>query len=216
MRRGAQRTSVLIAAVVIAAGCLPPLPPDAGPQPVECSGGETRAVRAGHTSLDFIPIVDGDDLPAWQQPQGGIGTRINVNLGGYGSEEGIASLTTQFLGATGTGVSCGDDEDSDGGTADAGACGDLEICDNGECRQLLANQTNVRFPLKCLEDETLHIPEMSVRFGNRFPLAELNGVAQELRLTAVPHTGEPMTSSVQVVLRVGDFVFPSWWETDPP
>jgi len=58
----------------------------------------------------------------------------------------------------------------------------------------------------------LLVPELPVRFRNTFELAELNGTAVEMRVTVEPFEQEPMTSSADVTIEVGEFVQPSWWE----
>lgn len=196
------RSPLFVVVTTALAACGPAVTPSEDAGPPVCLGGGDTSVRAGHTGLDFHAIQDGDELPAWTRPQGGIGTRINVLLKGYEEEVRFTGLTTQFLGPP-LDVACQDDA----------GCGALELCDAGVCRLLLGEQTNVRLDINCQEDGTLHIPEMSVRFRNDFELEQLDGSEQELRLTFQPREGEPVSSSVDITLRVGEFVLPSWWDT---
>lgn len=194
---------VVVCAFALA--CAPSGTPDGGGAPV-CRGGGERGIDAGHTGLSFVPIVDGDELPAWARPQGGIGTRINVRLTGFDeSVRRSGRLTTRFLGPS-LDATCAARED----------CDPLQECDDGVCRPLLAEEHRVNLPLECQEDGTLLVAEMPVRFGNQTPLSTLDGSAQELHLTLALADEEPVTTSVGVVMRVGAFVPPSWWEEGEP
>lgn len=210
MRHGAMSLALVVIAVGLqASACVPAWSPDdAGAPAPTCLGDGERSVRAGHTGVDFVAIKEGDELPAWTRPQGGIGTRINVSLTGFAEDALFDGLTVQFLGTAGDGASCA--------AVDDPACSELETCDDGQCRLLLGNQTNVRFPLECLFDGSIHIAELPVRFRNQFQLDQLDGVEQELRVIADPREGETVSSSVLVTLNVGDFIQPSWWDTGEP
>lgn len=198
------RLLVLIIVFVGGSACVPGGANDAGPN--HCEGGGEQRIMAGHTSTGFDPIEEGDGLPAWLRPQGGIGTRINVRLEGIGETATFTSLRTRFLGLE-PGVDC---------TADPDVCDDRESCEAGVCRTLLADQTNARFPLNCQPDASLLVAEMPVRFRNQFQLEELDGVEQELEVTLAPTEGAPLVASVRIVLRVGEFLQPSWWEEGTP
>ncbi|MFZ9888029.1 MAG: hypothetical protein ACO3JL_11045 [Myxococcota bacterium] len=174
--------------------------------PYRCEGTGDVRIAAGHTSVGFEPIADGDELPAWLRPQGGIGTRINVRLEGFSDEAVFTSLRTRFLGLD-PGDECATEPE---------ICGIRGSCEDGQCRTLLADQTNARFPIECQPDGSLLVAEMPVRFRNQFELDELDGVAQQLEVTLVPTEGNPISVSVPVVLRVGEFLQPSWWEEGSP
>lgn len=197
-------TRVALVALVVGSACAPGGGRDAGPS--LCEGAGEPRILAGHTSTGFEPIEEGDVLPAWLRPQGGIGTRINVRLEGIGEGTTFTSLRTRFLGLE-PGVDCG---------ADPGVCGERESCEAGVCRTLLADQTNARFPLECQPDASLLVAEMPVRFRNQFQLEELDGIAQDLEVTLTPTEGAPLLATVPIVLRVGDFLQPSWWEEGTP
>ena len=195
---------VILAALILGgAPCDPPPEEDAGPDEPVCTGdGLDAMTQPGVSGVDWEPFGDGTLLAAWPRPQGGIGTRINVRIEGYGDETPFTSLTTEVFGLAG--ATC--DEDTN-------PCADeRDVCLDGNCRLFIANQVNRTFPMDCLADGALLVSELPVRFRNTFELAELNGTEAELRVTVEPFEEDPMTSSADITLEVGEFVQPSWWE----
>lgn len=195
---------LLMWGLISGSACVPGGANDAGPP--HCDGEGEQRVAAGHSATGFEPIEEGDELPAWLRPQGGIGTRINVRIEGVGESTIFTSLRTRFLGLE-PGVECESDPEG---------CGDRGSCEEGVCRTLLADQTNARFPLECQSDASLLVAEMPVRFRNQFQLDELDGIAQELEVTLAPMEGAPLVTTVPILLRVGEFLQPSWWEEGTP
>jgi hypothetical protein len=209
MRRLSLLTA-LFALTLIGAACTPPPPGDAGP--LVCTGdGLDPAVAPGLTGLGWDPFPnDGGELKTWTRPQGGIGTRINVQISGYDEDARFPGLITEVIGTT-AGASCTGDDSS--------SCAEREACVDDVCRLLIASQANRQFPIECQEDGTLLVPELPIRFRNLFEIAELDGTEAELRITLelpVPdgeaEAPEPLSSSAIVDLSVGEFVRPSWWE----
>jgi hypothetical protein len=203
------RRSVLLCLAVFplaGATCLEPPPGDAGPDAssLVCPGQGAQAIDIGHTGVDFSSVSDGADLPVWDRPQGGVGTRINLLITGFGDEQRYDGLTSEVFGAPG--ASCTGEDDP--------ACIEDEVCDDGSCRLYIANQTNRQFPIDCLEDGTLHISELPLRFRNNFTSDELDNAEVELRVTLTTNDDDPavVSDSVDIFLRDGDFIQPSWWE----
>jgi hypothetical protein len=184
------------------ATCEPPPADDAGLADPVCTGeGADPATYPGVTGVGWEEFQDNEVLATWPRPQGGIGTRINVRAEGYDEETNFSGLTTQVFGEPG--ASC---------QADTDCADERAVCDGGSCRLFIANQVNRTFPVECLEDGALLVPELPVRFRNDFELTELDGADVELRVTLEPFDGEPTSSSVNLRLQVGEFIQPSWWE----
>jgi hypothetical protein len=192
------RRAALVLIAVLASGCAPGETVDAGPI---CPGeGHERGVLLGHTGRDFVLVNSGEIIPTWRRPQGGIGTHINIALVGFPFGTPFQSLKIEGFGAPGE--VCEDTEQ----------CADADVCDRGRCRRFICEQTNVNWPTPaCTEEQFLHVNELPVRFRNDVALEELDGMQAELRLTLTPRDGPAMEHSVDVEMKVGDFIEPSWW-----
>lgn len=244
-RSSALRSSSLCALVAalptLVASCTPPVEP-----PPPCGGNAAPCVIAGHTSaavceagsclgLDvdcetdadcFFALAAGDELPTWDRPQGGLGTRLNVRFEGFPEGTGESDFTALRTVITdafqlsdpndpASKIACSPDLCADGlgCECDEGAgfrC--TELADGAFCAELICKQTNRRFPLDPHPNETLVVAELPVRFENEYGLEELDGREVDLTLIGELSTGELVSQTVSVVLKVGEFVKPSWWE----
>ncbi len=197
---------------------------DGGPAPIECEEGGEQSVAPGETGIRYVAIDDGGDLASWPRPQGGIGTRLNVRIGGFDEEKNFSTLTIYMTKnisnpsetAGEEGGPCIDDGSSEPTcTEPVGNAPELS-CIDGTCMLLVAEQVNRQFPMECQSDGSLLVPEMPVRYRSQLSLDDVDGIEVNLKVTLSPSEDEETIESapVNVVLRVGDFIAPSWWETD--
>ena len=197
-------------------------PSDAGaPEPV-CEGGDTQSVAPGETGLSYVAMENGDNIASWPRPQGGIGTRINVRIDGFATETNFSSLTV-FMTKT-------LDSTSDTPGEEGGPCIDTEEedeqCTSGEdepelsciddiCQLLVAEQVNRQFPVECQADGSLLVPELPVRYRSQLSLDDVDNIEGDLSIFLTTYDEQEVRSDpVNVVLEVGDFVEPSWWQTE--
>ncbi len=186
-------------------------------EPEVCEGGGELAIAPGETGTTFIPFKEGDVLPTWDRPQGGIGTRINVKIDGLGEGEAVDLIQTIIVRPL--------DGPPGGVGENGGDCAvDLEgnkVCNNEElscildtCREVITDQVNRQFPTEC-QDGSLVVTEMPIRFRTRVELNEVDGAPGELfmRLDIDDDDDEYILSDpVEIEMDVGDFIQPSWWE----
>jgi hypothetical protein len=164
-----------------------------------------------------MAIEEGADLASWPRPQGGIGTRLNVRIGGFDEDMNFNSLTVYMT------QNISDPSDIAG--EEGGPCIELmseeptcaepvgnepELsCIDGTCMLLVAEQVNRQFPMECQS-------EMPVRYRSQLSLDDVDTIEAKLTLMLSPTEEDETIESepVDVVLRVGDFIPPSWWETE--
>ena len=173
-----------------------------------------RGVMPGQSGLEWKPFEEGQTLPSWVRPQGGdrLGSRVNVRITGFAQEEEIFESLGPLILLNHDPV---DTEGVAGGTCTGagqdGSCEDNLYCDDGRCRMLVSDQLNSRFPYAC-DQGALLVPEMSIRFEGGLGYDELDGKSVELRTILTTKAGEVLTGSVNLVIEVGEFVRPSWWD----
>lgn len=204
---------------------------DAGPEPSgTCSEGEPAVVAGvmGVTQCTdegcafggapceedgdcFTPLEDGDILPAWDRPQGGIGTRYNVRLDGVPDDDDRIEFIRTVIVLSRAGTSC-----DPAGCPGAGCpCDDgadetcLSTAAGDECAVVLVDQLNRTFPTECRGDNHVHVEEIPIRFGIGFSLAEVDGAPVELILTAGFDQQTYEAPIRHVTLQVGDFIYPA-------
>lgn len=180
---------------------------DAGP--VSCDGAAAgEGIEVGKSGLDFEAFAPGEKLRSWIRPQGGIGTRINVRILGFSEETDFASLLTEiFLRPTGTGA-----PGAVGGDCIDGGCNTGLGCFEDTCRVLVTDQSYGMFPRDCLDDGSLHVPEMSILYKIGLNLDDLDGEMVDVRETITPAGGVGVSTTTELEIEVGDFVQPSWWD----
>jgi hypothetical protein len=148
-----------------------------------------------------LQVQSGDTLRIWTRPQGGIGTRLNARADGFRPDDGYVGLRIEIFGIATSGV-CATGED----------CAEGDVCEGGSCRLGITNQLNGTFTAECREGGYLLLPEIPIRFGTLDDLDALDGLGATVRLTLEPTVGEAASASVDVVLEVGEFAQPSWWD----
>lgn len=238
---------LFVAVVVVAtfssvSACAPPPSP-----PAPCGGEREQCVEPGHTAAaicdagtcagttdacttdtDCYRLVQpGDAIPAWNRPQGGLGTRLNLRIEGVEAPyvRWMQTLITdryQLIDETDASsrVSCSPAscEEGLGCECDEAAGFSCVSFPSGAnlCAELICDQVNRTFPLDEHPHGALVTPELPVRFQNALGLEELDG--REVSLTMGVLVGpteasaEFIYSTVPVVLQVGEFVTPSWWD----
>jgi hypothetical protein len=183
-----------------------------GDAPAVCDpDANAPGIDIGETGGDFVAIEEGDALPSWFRPQGGIGTRVNYKISGFPEDFEFDTIATNiYLTPTGTGA------DGQEGGACGDGCGDGLACFQDVCRIVVSDQQNAMVPRDCLPDGSVHISELPVRYKNELTLEDLDGRNADIDVVFTIG-GETYFDAVQVVLDVGDFIFPSWWdETNQP
>lgn len=171
-------------------------------------------------------IAEGAELPTWDRPQGGLGTRLNLRIEGFPATQQFYSLQTIILGSKQ--VPAAEDTAGEVMTCDVIECGtspEACPCDAASgfsciqlpnassiCAEVICNQVNRRFPLEQDTYDALVVPELPVRFQNDFGLEDLNEREVTLHMSVTTHDDEVVAASVLTKLAVGDFIKPSWWE----
>lgn len=175
----------------------------------------------------FYPIENGADVPTWDRPQGGLGTRLNLRLEGFAPTQQFSTLQTIVLGARQSPTDdAGDDEETvvcepttcsttpEDCPCDAAAgfsCIQLPKA-QAICAEVICNQVNRRFPLEADPFDAWVVPELPVRFQNDFGLEDLNGREVMLYMSVSLPNDDVEAAVVPTTLAVGDFIKPSWWE----
>lgn len=175
----------------------------------------------------FAVIAAGTELPTWDRPQGGLGTRLNLRVEGFPSTTQFSSLQTIILGSRqeNSGAVGPDDSSVPCDLMQCGTTPEECPCDatagftcialpneGSICAEVICNQVNRRFPLELETFDALVVPELPVRFQNDFGLEDLDNREVMLHMSVTTHAGEEVAASVLTKLSVGDFIKPSWWE----
>lgn len=214
--------TILFVGSMMGADCIGTTGEDGGPDPVSCEQGDDQSVHPGKTGLTYVAVTDGTELPSWPRPQGGIGTRLNVRIDGFAEDDNFSALTV-FMTKKITNPS--DVAGEEGGPCIEGetesTCAepsgdDPELtCIEGTCMLLVTEQVNRQFPLECQSDGSLLVLEMPVRYRSQLALEDVDAIEAELTILLEPNEDEVISSEpANVTLKVGDFIEPSWWETD--
>ena len=178
-----------------------------------CESGLCRGTsQSCDSDLECLVDLDGETIVAWNRPQGGLGTRISVSLNGFPNEPGLYdSLETIMI-----------QVQKDGAGNDVT---DAQLCDTDDrfvferlpdgqdaCQRVIIDQTNSRFPVECRAQNLSVAEEVPVRFLNEWTLQDVDGASIALYSRVVMRDGTSAFGRADVVLEVGDFIQPSWWE----
>ena len=132
------------------------------------------------------PLDDGDDVPCFDRPQGGVGTHLTVRFTGFPEEQSGFSLLSFDAVA-----------DKDAGAPDP----------------VISAYRTRAFPLDCQPDGSLLLVDVPIRFAVGVESADtIEGVAVHVRTTLDLADGTSLSSDVDVVLRESEFIPPAWWE----
>lgn len=170
----------------------------------------------------FQVIAEGAELPTWDRPQGGLGTRLNLRIEGFPATEQFYALQTIILGSKQVTaeestvvcdiMQCGTNPEECPCDESAGYSCIALPNEASICAEVICNQVNRRFPLELETFDALVVPELPVRFQNDFSLADLDNREVMLHMSVTTHEGQEVAASVSTKLSVGDFITPSWWE----
>lgn len=211
--------------------CVPPATGDAGPVPRgNCEAGDPDVVignmgvtlcedgkcNFGGASCEtdgdcFSPLENGETLPAWVRPQGGIGTRFNLRVDGVPDDDELIESMRILIVLGRTEVAC-DVAACTGGTCacdlDAGeAC--LEEDGSARCASVLVDQTYRNFPTECRGDDAVHVEEIPIQFRIGWALEQVDGRTAEVEVHFTAGGEVYESPRYEARMEVGEFITPA-------
>lgn len=145
-----------------------------------------RSVDVGAHGAEWVELQDGDEVPCFDRPQGGVGTHLTMRFTGFREDE----LTSADLLRV-----------------------EMTAADDG---RIISGYRTRAFPTDCAADGALLLLDVPVRFDVSVPAsAEIDGVAVSLVVALESDDdGEVYASGVDVTLVESEFIPPAWWEDD--
>jgi hypothetical protein len=208
--------------VTALAGCPGTTEPDAGPE--GCVGQGDPGIAIGSTGVTWAPLADGASIPAWQRPQGGIGTRVNLRIDGYASTTdfdyvrvAINAVAPETAADGDLGGACRDTSAPDGGVADGGE--EVVLCDrpyrcadDNTCQLEVVDITYNSFPRVCQPDGSLLAPEVPIRFKTYLQVPDVDGREATLLMEVRTEAGELESAELLVTLEESEFIDPETFD----
>jgi hypothetical protein len=178
----------LLVVVVCAAACTGRDDPrDAGGAAPTCDApGPLRTVDVGAHGAEWNELQDGDVVPCFDRPQGGVGTHLTMRFTGFTEDE----LTSADLLRI-----------------------EMNAQDDG---RIISGYRTRAFPVDCADDGALLLLDVPVRFDvSVAEAASIEGVDVALVVALESDDDAAVyASSVDVTLQESDFIPPAWWEDD--
>ena len=211
---------VLFTLLVPLAGCPDGDSPDAGTG--GCVTQSDQSIDIGQTGVGWMPLETGDTLPAWQRPQGGIGTRANLRINGYAASADFESVRVAINAVVPETADDGQLGGACRGAVDAGVqdggeatdpCDRPGRCDEDNvCRLEIADIIYTTFPLICQPDGSLLAPEVPIRFKTYLRLSDVHDREVSLLMELRTAQGAVEAAEVIVLLQESEFIDPETFD----
>ncbi len=167
---------------------------------IACENDPARTLVVGDHQLQFVPLQDGAELPSWDRPQGGVGTRISALVDGFTLDD-VPLVRVQMYGPA-TDVVC--DEEAD--------CEQFTSCREGICTYYIVNQTYGFVDAVCRDDGTVFLRELEVQFRADMTRFQVDHMPIEIIVSLEPADAGPVRGTIDGIIDVGPFIQPSWWD----